>query len=101
MQWRCAIATRITHVEYLYRKWLTLKEHHGEWLYASTMKTVTVFVILILVSVSSSPWRIVDDAGAAFAMGAIGGSIFSYWKGYKNSPPVSSSLALWLRRVWQ
>jgi hypothetical protein len=33
------------------------------------------------------PWRIVDDAGAAFSMGAIGGSLFSFWKGYRNSPP--------------
>ena len=46
-------------------------------------------LFLVSLSLSPSPWRIVDDAGAAFSMGAIGGSIFSYWKGYKNSPPVS------------
>ncbi|KAL7667496.1 hypothetical protein ACOME3_010685 [Neoechinorhynchus agilis] len=32
------------------------------------------------------PWRIVDDCGGAFAMGAIGGSIFHGIKGFKNAP---------------
>ena len=32
-----------------------------------------------------SPWRIVEDCGAAFAMGTIGGSIFHGIKGYRNS----------------
>ena len=36
-----------------------------------------------------SPWRILEDCGAAFVMGCIGGGVFSYWKGYRNSPPVS------------
>ncbi len=35
-----------------------------------------------------SPWRIIDDCGAAFAMGCIGGGVFSFWKGYRNSPVV-------------
>ena len=35
-----------------------------------------------------SPWRIVEDCGAAFAMGCIGGGVFSFWKGYRNSPVV-------------
>ncbi len=34
----------------------------------------------------SSPWRIVDDCGGAFTMGAIGGSIFQAIKGFRNSP---------------
>ena len=38
-----------------------------------------------------------DDAGAAFSMGCIGGSIFSYWKGYRNSPMVS---VIWSERSW-
>jgi hypothetical protein len=33
-----------------------------------------------------SPWRIVDDCGGAFTMGAIGGSIFQAIKGFRNSP---------------
>ncbi|CAI8041259.1 Mitochondrial import inner membrane translocase subunit Tim17-A [Geodia barretti] len=42
------------------------------------------------------PWRIMEDCGAAFAMGCIGGGIFSFWKGYRNSPMgsrVSGSLS--------
>ncbi|NXY82407.1 TI17A translocase, partial [Alcedo cyanopectus] len=33
-----------------------------------------------------SPWRIVDDCGGAFTMGAIGGGIFQAIKGFRNSP---------------
>jgi len=33
------------------------------------------------------PWRILDDAGGAFAMGAVGGGLVHAYKGYKNSPP--------------
>lgn len=36
-----------------------------------------------------SPYRIVDDCGGAFAMGATMGSLFHFWKGYRNSPAVS------------
>ena len=36
-----------------------------------------------------SPWRIIEDCGAAFVMGCIGGGLFSFWKGYRNSPVVS------------
>ncbi|XP_065909455.1 mitochondrial import inner membrane translocase subunit Tim17-A-like [Dysidea avara] len=32
------------------------------------------------------PYRIVDDCGAAFAMGATMGTLFHFWKGYRNSP---------------
>jgi len=32
------------------------------------------------------PWRIVDDCGGAFTMGAIGGSLFQAIKGFRNSP---------------
>ena len=32
------------------------------------------------------PWRIIEDCGAAFAMGTIGGSIFHGIKGYRNAP---------------
>ncbi|NWT06065.1 TI17A translocase, partial [Mionectes macconnelli] len=38
---------------------------------------------------SHSPWRIVDDCGGAFTMGAIGGGIFQAIKGFRNSPVVS------------
>ena len=33
------------------------------------------------------PWRIVDDAGGGFAIGAIGGGIFSLYKGLRFSSP--------------
>ncbi|XP_065829645.1 mitochondrial import inner membrane translocase subunit Tim17-B-like [Oscarella lobularis] len=33
------------------------------------------------------PYRILDDCGAAFSMGCIGGAVFSIAKGYRNSPP--------------
>lgn len=39
---------------------------------------------------SCSPWRIVDDCGGAFTMGAIGGGVFQSIKGFRNAPAVSS-----------
>lgn len=39
-----------------------------------------------------SPWRIVDDCGGAFTMGAIGGGIFQAIKGFRNSPVVSKTI---------
>lgn len=32
------------------------------------------------------PWRIVDDCGGAFTMGAIGGALFQSIKGFRNAP---------------
>lgn len=32
------------------------------------------------------PWRIVDDSGGAFAMGAIAGGMFQAFKGFRNAP---------------
>lgn len=32
------------------------------------------------------PWRIMDDCGGAFLMGAIGGGIFHSIKGFRNAP---------------
>ncbi|CAK9815481.1 Mitochondrial import inner membrane translocase subunit Tim17-B [Anthophora quadrimaculata] len=32
------------------------------------------------------PWRIVDDCGGAFTMGAIGGAVFQSVKGFRNAP---------------
>lgn len=40
------------------------------------------------------PSRIWTDCGGAFAMGAIGGSIFHGVKGFRNSPPVRSILCV-------
>ncbi|XP_033825133.1 mitochondrial import inner membrane translocase subunit Tim17-B isoform X1 [Periophthalmus magnuspinnatus] len=34
------------------------------------------------------PWRIVDDCGGAFTMGAIGGGVFQSVKGFRNAPAV-------------
>ncbi|XP_049608902.1 mitochondrial import inner membrane translocase subunit Tim17-B isoform X1 [Syngnathus scovelli] len=36
------------------------------------------------------PWRIVDDCGGAFTMGAIGGGVFQAIKGFRNAPAVSA-----------
>ncbi|ETV79950.1 hypothetical protein H257_07147 [Aphanomyces astaci] len=33
------------------------------------------------------PWRILEDMGSAFGMGAVGGGIFHSIKGARNSPP--------------
>ncbi|KAM9752088.1 mitochondrial import inner membrane translocase subunit Tim17-B isoform 1-T1 [Menidia menidia] len=38
------------------------------------------------------PWRIVDDCGGAFTMGAIGGGVFQAIKGFRNAPAVSSNI---------
>lgn len=32
------------------------------------------------------PWRIMDDIGGAFAMGAIGGGVFQSFRGFRNAP---------------
>lgn len=32
------------------------------------------------------PWRILEDAGGAFSMGSIGGGLWHFVKGYRNSP---------------
>jgi len=32
------------------------------------------------------PWRMVDDVGGAFSMGAVGGGMFHFIKGFKNAP---------------
>uniref|UniRef100_A0A3Q2Y2Y7 Translocase of inner mitochondrial membrane 17 homolog B (yeast) n=1 Tax=Hippocampus comes TaxID=109280 RepID=A0A3Q2Y2Y7_HIPCM len=34
------------------------------------------------------PWRIVDDCGGAFTMGAIGGGVFQAVKGFRNAPAI-------------
>ncbi|XP_062365645.1 mitochondrial import inner membrane translocase subunit Tim17-A isoform X3 [Cinclus cinclus] len=43
---------------------------------------INIFISIFLFS----PWRIVDDCGGAFTMGAIGGGIFQAIKGFRNSP---------------
>ena len=32
------------------------------------------------------PWRIVDDAGGAFAFGLVGGGIWNFVGGWRNAP---------------
>ena len=44
---------------------------------------------LLFLQTFFSPWRIVDDCGGAFTMGAIGGSVFQSIKGFRNAPSVS------------
>jgi len=41
-----------------------------------------------------SPWRIVDDCGGAFALGAIGGTLFHSIKGFRHAPSVKLNLFL-------
>uniref|UniRef100_A0A8C5GC94 Translocase of inner mitochondrial membrane 17 homolog B (yeast) n=1 Tax=Gouania willdenowi TaxID=441366 RepID=A0A8C5GC94_GOUWI len=36
-----------------------------------------------------SPWRIVDECGGAFALGAIGGGVFHAVSGFRNAPAVN------------
>ena len=43
----------------------------------------------MIVYLSVSPWRIVDDCGGAFTMGTIGGAVFQSIKGFRNAPTVS------------
>jgi hypothetical protein len=43
------------------------------------------FIIIIILF---SPWRIVDDCGGAFALGAIGGTLFHSIKGFRHAPSV-------------
>ena len=42
----------------------------------------------VYASVYFSPWRIIEDAGGAFSMGFIGGGIWHFVKGFRNSPRV-------------
>jgi len=53
----------------------------------SDMMEFIFFIFIFLYS----PWRIVDDCGGAFTMGAIGGGIFQAVKGFRNSPVVSKT----------
>lgn len=53
-----------------------------------------LFCALLIIAISFfSPWRIVDDCGGAFTMGAIGGGIFQAVKGFRNAPSVSTVIA--------
>lgn len=52
--------------------------------------TLTLDFLLLFWLLSYSPWRIVDDCGGAFTMGAIGGGLFQSVKGFRNAPVVSS-----------
>lgn len=60
--------------------------------YKQTGHQVTAVVIFLCISFYAllvSPWRIVDDCGGAFTMGAIGGGVFQSIKGFRNAPVVS------------
>jgi hypothetical protein len=50
---------------------------------------VRIIISILNPYTHDSPWRIVDDIGGAFALGAIGGGIWHGFKGAKNSPIVS------------
>lgn len=80
-----AIATRLNlHPGYTSAEVLD-PSHSLTWF---NMMGFNIFISIFL----SSPWRIVDDCGGAFTMGAIGGGIFQAIKGFRNSPVVSKIL---------
>lgn len=59
-----------------------------QWLARCDMMECSISIFVFLYS----PWRIVDDCGGAFTMGAIGGGIFQAIKGFRNSPVVSKTI---------
>lgn len=64
-----------------------------EWRIPQLLTQGDVMQHCIFISVFRySPWRIVDDCGGAFTMGAIGGGIFQAIKGFRNSPVVSQTI---------
>lgn len=72
--------------------WMTIYGHIT--LQSLCIHTLFMFPSLIclpsLLNSFGSPWRIVDDCGGAFTMGAIGGGVFQSIKGFRNAPAVSS-----------
>lgn len=48
--------------------------------YERSLVMLSIFIFIY------SPWRILEDAGMAFAMGTIGGGTWHFVKGYRNSP---------------
>ncbi len=48
----------------------------------------------VLIHCLLSPWRIVDDAGGAFTMGLIGGSLFNAVSGARHAPSGANRRAL-------
>lgn len=77
--------------------WL-LDLHHVSFLgWISLQPVFSWFSMLLCLHISAppcSPWRIVDDCGGAFTMGAIGGGVFQAIKGFRNAPAVSSKCLL-------
>lgn len=55
---------------------------------------------LINFNIFYSPWRIIEDAGTGFSMGAIGFGIIHAFKGFRNSPRVQqlNSFSLFFAR---
>lgn len=67
--------------------WTNTTENHGEYLkffYIPEFRYIDCLINLF--GLVFSPWRIVDDCGGAFTMGAIGGSLFQSIKGFRNAP---------------
>jgi hypothetical protein len=56
-----------------------------------TLLTSFSRVFVAMVEREPCPKRIFSDLGGAFAMGAIGGSLFQTFKGAKNAPRVSEN----------
>lgn len=50
-----------------------------------------ILISFLCILFFDSPWRILDDAGSAFAMGAIGSAIWHGIRGFRNSPRVIDS----------
>lgn len=89
----CCLLSELDMRQYSHQAW------SSPWLYqcqSAGSIPLTQFKVIgfnIFISIFlSSPWRIVDDCGGAFTMGAIGGGIFQAIKGFRNSPVVSKIL---------
>ncbi|KAH8020559.1 hypothetical protein HPB51_002508 [Rhipicephalus microplus] len=63
-----------------YRKHLALGSGSDRYLSRSKVGSIA------LSQNQLNPWRIVDDCGGAFTMGAIGGAVFQSIKGFRNAP---------------
>ncbi|XP_026791410.2 mitochondrial import inner membrane translocase subunit Tim17-A isoform X2 [Pangasianodon hypophthalmus] len=59
-------------------KFVLYPDQNGQWRIQCVPAGLNTF--------HNSPWRIVDDCGGAFTMGALGGGIFQAVKGFRNSP---------------
>ena len=82
-------------------RWRNTRENHGKkhCFTASRADQERKITEQVFDAFLRSPYRIVDDCGGAFAMGAIGGGLFSFVKGWRNSPAVRP-LLFFISQLW-